>query len=204
MFIQLLLVSFIIKFFSKKIKIKSIIFVFSGLLLLFYLIHSLRESDFEIMSYFQAYFFSGIVAFDNVPITINWEGDNVFRFFYAIAHAINPNIPVSEPIFDYCVISNAGHMTNVYTGLYPFYSDFGYAGIGVFSVLWGSLAGYLYKKAFVSIPFLLLYSILIVYVSLMFFGDFLCANFSLSLQYILFILLLFIPYKFKLEKFSLL
>lgn len=85
-------------------------------------------------------------AFDTLtPMSSEHFGENVFRLVYAIGNHFGiistPPIEVLLPFIKKPI------ETNTYTTMYPFFKDFGYIGIAVFSSFLGFFYGMVFKKA---------------------------------------------------------
>lgn len=193
-FFTLFFSTFIILYYKGKIKIKTIaIFLFVFLLFSFFL-QNLRslEGDNKFIDFISAYTLSGMVAFDYyTPVHNNQFGANTFRLFYALASSLGFKVKVSDTILNYIYIPTP---TNVYTCLYPFYTDFSFAGIIIFASITGAFMGFLYKKSFTSKQYYcILYSIFSAFIVLQFIGEFLFTNLSTTIQYVFYTIL---PYIF--------
>ena len=197
MFAQLFFCTAIILAIQKRIKLKQMILPIAVLSFVMVIIQLLRtvpgSEDFSTAGFVDAYLFSGMIAFDHSNIHITGDGSHTFRLFYAIAHVFDDRISVVNPILEYATISNTGAITNVYTGLYPFYADYGMLGVFIFSIIYGSFAGFLYSHSRYSHPALILYSIFATFSLLLFFGDFFLTNLSLFLQYVFYSMILYSP-----------
>ena len=91
--------------------------------------------------------------------------------------------------------------TNTYTVLYPFYKDFGTSGVLFFSVIYGSVYGYLYKKTVTGNKFaLIVYAMLLNYIILQFIGDFIFTNLSMEIQHLIFAILPFLKFRYNGKK----
>lgn len=150
-FLRLFLMSISILYFTKRISLKQIVIGLVSVFFLFTILQSVRHSvdlssskakgDFIVL-----YMLSSMSAFDTlIPASAAHFGENVFRILYALPFklGISDIQPVSfilpwilEPI-----------ATNTYTGMYPFFIDFGYVGVFLFSIILGLVYGYAYKKA---------------------------------------------------------
>lgn len=197
LFMQIFITSMVLLLSSSRIKKKHILFSGAGLVVFFIVMTTFRMADqpdnFDMKLFFDSYLFSGMVALDHLNIVPTEDGRYVFRFFYAIAHAFNNSVPVTEPILDYVTISQTGSVTNVYTGLFPFYHDFGWVGLFLFSLLLGGLAGVIFSFACHFVPFMIIYANVAFFISMEFLGDFWLINFSTFLQYVIYTFLLFKP-----------
>lgn len=202
---QLLIVSFtsvLVLYRKNKIKMKQVLFAVLTCLALFVLIQFLRtqdSSDFSILRFFSIYILSGPVAFDHFNPASFSNGLNVFRFFVALTNRLGlTSVTANETILEYTIIGPDA-ITNVYTMLFPYYVDYGYIGIIIFSVINGALCGYFYKKSINSEPALIMYTILAYTIVFGFLGEILFANLSTFLQYTIYA---YIPYylRYKSEK----
>ena len=130
---------------------------------------------------FAIYLFAGMPAFDTLHLTHQeYVGENLFRFYYAVADSFGATYEVKNTVLDYV---NVPAPTNVYTILYPFYKDFGYWGIGIFGLLYGAMyntlhRGYIFRNGMC----IILYAIILPYLFSEFLGEFIFTNFSSHLQ----------------------
>ena len=198
-FVQIFIASFVVLSFKKKIRIKKLIIPTLLIFAFFVLLQNIRSdndiSDIgenSIKGFIDSYVFGGMVAFDHTTFNITWDGRNVFRLFYAIAHVFNKSVPVADIILDYSQIGPQNY-TNVYTGLQPFYQDYGMMGIAVFSIVYGALAGFLFAKAKTNSPALIVYSILASHTIMFFMGEYLSASLSLFIQYAFYSYIIYLP-----------
>ena len=194
---QLFLVVFssvVILYRKRMIRIRQLFIVAFVCLALFFLMQLLRmhdSNDFSMLNFLAIYILSGSVAFDEFnPAGFN-DGSNVFRFFIALTNRLGlSNITANETILEYTTIG-PDSITNVYTLLFPYFVDFGYIGIVIFSVINGALCGYFYKKSKNSEPALIMYAMLSYTIVFGFLGEILFANLSTFLQYAIYA---YIPY----------
>jgi oligosaccharide repeat unit polymerase len=92
------------------------------------------------------YLLGGVAAFDvwlDMPNRLEW-GLNALRTPLAVAQALGADVTVLPLVKEYVYIPLP---TNVYTALQPYYSDFAWPGLLVFFAMFGSLHGWLYKRA---------------------------------------------------------
>ena len=83
-------------------------------------------------------------------------------------------------------------VTNTYTGMYPFYVDFGLIGIILFALILGSIYGWTFKKAQNGSNFsILVYAVFIQIIFTQYVADMLFSN---TAFYIKLILLLLLPF----------
>lgn len=194
---QLFLVVFstvVILYRKKKIRMRQLCMVALVCLTLFSLMQLLRaqdSNDFSMLNFLSIYILSGSVAFDEFNPALFNSGSNTFRFFIALANRLGlSNVAANETILEYTTIG-PDSITNVYTLLFPYFVDFGYMGIVVFSIINGALCGYFYKKSQKSEPAQIMYAMLSYTIVFGFFGEILFANLSTFLQYSIFA---YIPY----------
>lgn len=149
-------------------------------------------SNFSVSDFLTMYLLSSCGAFDYnaVACSATHFGENTFRFLYAVSHAFGGKV---EPIQTILPFVGTPSYTNTYTCLYPFYTDFGQLGILIFSIVYGLIYGYLYKKSKSNGQVSkVLYTILLGNIILGFFAELIFTNFSLQLQYIFWTCLPFI------------
>lgn len=194
---QLFLVVFstvVILYRKKMIKIRQLVIVALvcfGVFTLMQLLRTQDSSDFTMLNFLAIYILSGSVAFDEFNPAVFNDGSNVFRFFVALINRLGlSNIAANETILEYTTIG-PDSITNVYTLLFPYFVDYGYIGVMVFSVVNGALCGYFYKKSKNSEPALIMYAMLSYTIVFGFLGEILFANLSTFLQYAIYA---YIPY----------
>lgn len=194
-FLTIIFSSLYICYAKKYVRMKHLLYGFVAFVALSFVMQSARAvgEDVEANSFLALYLSSSMVAFDyfaeacSTPV---WGG-NSLRIFYAIGHSLG--LTEREPLETILPFVNIPEITNTYTNLYPFYVDFGAAGVVIFSVLYGLLYGFLYKKSRTGGKMeLILYSISLTFVLLEFIGDFVFTNLSQYLQYIFFAALPFL------------
>lgn len=153
--------------------------------------HSMSMDKEEVENIFEQYILRGFCAFDTLlPCSSSHSGENVFRIFYAISYKLGwSSIEPIDPILPWVYEPVA---TNTYTVMYPFFLDFGYVGVGVFAVVLGAGAGWLYKKSEQGNSF---YTILYAYFCVMLVMQYVQDNFFTNLAGVIkFVLLLSLPY----------
>ena len=191
----IVLVSSIIVLKQKNIitnkQIGASLFVFSILSFLIQIARMGEGDDFSIGGFLSGYIISGSVAFDVFnPDEISQNGSNVFRFFEAILNRLGIIESSNETILSYTSIGRYA-ITNVYTILYPFYVDFGCAGVAIFGIIYGFLSGFLYKKSKYNDAALIMYALIASAIVFGFFGELLFTNLSTYIQYLLYVLMLY-------------
>lgn len=189
------LMTLYILFRKKFISTRVIVITGACLLVVMLVIHAIRQSqtmdEEQVVSIFEQYILRGFCAYDTLTprSSENW-GENVFRLYYAVSYKlglsniepINPLLPwVSKPA-----------PTNTYSTLYPFFKDFGYAGVGGFSVLLGLMLGVVYKKAQTDNSFfIILYAYVLIMVIMQYAAEYFFTNLA---GHIKFVAILAVPY----------
>lgn len=201
---NLFITSFSLLFFKKVISTKYVIYGLSALLLTLILFQSLRYSvkvdEDKANNMLLTYAVSSMSAYETVkPESSTIFGDNVFRLFYAIGYKthitsekpVDPLLPfVTKPIF-----------TNTYTGMYPFYKDFGYKGIIIFSIFLGLIYGYIFRKSQKNDPYYLILYAYFCYVILMqYVADIFFTNLAGIIKFMILLYLPFSADKYKILK----
>lgn len=160
-------------------------------MLIMVVLHFVRSDSFtleDLGQFFSMYTYSPIVALGYLdPSHSVVFGENTFRLYYAVAHALGATTPPAEVILSYVEIPN---LTNVYTGLFPYYQDFGLTGVFFAAIFWGFLFGSLYYlalKGFVLAIFV--YAVFLVVLIASFFHDLFFMGLSGHLQAVIAIIL---------------
>lgn len=152
-----------------------------------------QQETFSVGNMIALYTMSPCVAFDYYaePVSADHFGEHVFRFFYAVMHALGSDI---EPAQNIMTFVGVPELTNTYTVLFPFYTDFGLGGVLFFGMVYGTFFTFLYKRSQEGNNiYLVLYAYFLGNLVLQFVQENLFANFSLLLQSVFFI---FLPYLF--------
>jgi len=201
-FLSLFLSTVLILYFKNIFKIKHIFIFLIALFVFFQGFQSFRSQGKNIPNqttkFVTLYLLSSPVAFEKITdnSTQQW-GENTFRTFYAIKYKLGFSDikPVDQILpFIYIPIS-----TNTYTILYPFFIDFGIAGVIFFSIFFGLLLGFIFKKSQESsIIFIIIYSFILPQIVMQFAGEMIITNLSLNLKRILIVMLPFIITKYNL------
>lgn len=174
-----------------KIKVKSIAIAFL-LFLLFSIYFQYSRSTsmdedafFSVSDFISLYTLAPMVTFDYHvdPCSSTMFGENVFRFYYAVAHSLFGGPPPAENILPFVGIPE---WCNTYTILYPFYKDFGLPGVGIFGALYGIFFTFLYKRAAAGHHYYqVLYGCFVSYLVVQFIQENIFSNLSLNIQYVL-------------------
>lgn len=158
---------------------KHILIGLSILLVFFFGLQSVRQtvkfSDVH-EDFFVTYILSNMSAFDTLqPASAEHWGENTFRFIYAVAYKMGiSNIEPVETILKWIY---KPVLTNTYSGMYPFFVDFGYWGVLIFSLILGSLYGWAFRKAQMGNNFhILLYAIFLNVIFMQYAAELLFTN----------------------------
>lgn len=203
-FLYLFISTFIIFFFYRKIKMRTILISLGAVFLFFTYFQILRSREIELKDdntlnydFFTLYVLGGMPAFETVkPHSSAYAGENTFRFVNAVTYrtGISDNKP-PEAVLEFVNVAkkdNKKVFTNTYTTLYPFFKDFGFKGIWIFALLVGFFYGYIYKKALKKDnPKTITYSILVAALITQFMNEATFTTMSFLLQIII---LSHIPY----------
>ncbi|MDU1904880.1 MAG: O-antigen polymerase [Dysgonomonas sp.] len=185
-----------IKIFTLNISIKKLI-PFLGIIVLFMIFVQLmrtgEDSENVISTMFNVYIFGGIPALDQIVVadthTLNW-GEMTFRFFYTVKSVVLGG-GIEDGNYINNIFSNGQYVfvpypTNVFTVIFPFWMDFGFLGVLVGGLIFGILAGLIYKLAIRKRAWsIVFYSYLVAVLVLPFFGEYLVTNLSYTIQLIL-------------------
>lgn len=178
-FMNFFLFSCCVLYFKKVIKMKHILIGLSILLVFFFGLQSVRQavkfSDVH-EDFFVTYILSNMSAFDTLqPASAEHWGENTFRFIYAVAYKMGiSNIEPVETILKWIY---KPVLTNTYSGMYPFFVDFGYWGVLIFSLILGSLYGWAFRKAQMGNNFhILLYAIFLNVIFMQYAAELLFTN----------------------------
>lgn len=193
-FLCVLFASLYLGYIRKIISKKQLLYGFLVFIIICFAVQIARlGDDFSMLEFLSTYLSSSMVAFDYFaePSSSIHFGENTFRLFYAIAYALGSGIQPVQTILEFVSVPIS---TNTYTCLYPFYTDFGFVGLFVFSAIYGIFFGFLYKKNKSNSNFAqILYAIFLTFLLLEFIGEFIFTNLSLNIQYVV---LTFLPFMF--------
>ena len=148
-FLNFFLFSCTILYFKNKISFKTMVTGVGVLLVLFFTLQSVRMavkfSDAN-DDFFITYVVCNLVSFDTLePCSALHFGENTFRTFYALFYDLGWSSV--EPVDILLKWIEKPIKTNTYSALYPYYVDFGIAGVVLFSVVTGFVYGWLFKKS---------------------------------------------------------
>lgn len=200
-FLELFFKTAVILFFKNKVKIKYFFMGLITLIVVFIGMQSIRHAtDVDAVDkndFFVLYLLSSTSAFDTLqPESGAVWGENVFRFFYAVANKIG--ISETEPIETILPFVHKPIYTNTYTIMYPFFVDFGSVGILVAAILYGFLFGWVFKKAQLGSEFfMLLFATLAITIALQYVAEVFITNFAGFIKQIILLSLPFLATKYK-------
>lgn len=173
--------------------ILSCFLILIAIFISFHFIQQARSSSNKITETLVLYALSSISAFDTlIGHSAAHFAENTCVFLYSIAYKlhlssiepINPLLPwISKPI-----------VTNTYTTMYPFFVDFGYTGIIIFSCIIGLFTNFLFRKALNGSAFwIILFSYFTTMIVMQYVAEMFFTNMS---SHIRFVLLLALPFIF--------
>ena len=150
-FFMLFIYSAFILYERKLVKIRTMAIASCILLVFFYFFNLMRATEGSsyqenetLLDFISTYILSGPAAFGHVMENISERfGENVF---WAVDYYIGRFITGEQVIhsmhkeFVYVPV-----LTNTYTILRPYYIDFGYLGVGIFALVYGTISGYIYR-----------------------------------------------------------
>lgn len=191
--------------FKRKIPKRTLIIGFSILIVIMSFIQLVRagNEDNVISNMFYSYILGGVPALDkivNSQMHSSEFGQMTLRFFNTISNALIGGKSLSKDVRYNYDITQEGYiympmLTNVYTVIGPFWLDFGYKGVVIFSFIIGSISGYSYRLAVKNELWAVIsYSFLACTLVLQFFGEYLFTNLSYTIQIFL---LTYFAFKFK-------
>jgi len=150
-FLMLFINTLSILSFRLNIKLKHIIIGSITIFLFIIIMQILREnasmsSNSQLNNFLVLYAIGHISAFDTLePMSAVHFGENTFRSIYAILNSIG--VSDIEPTNIVLPWIKRPILTNTYTGMYPYFVDFGYLGVFIFSLIIGSFMGFLFGRA---------------------------------------------------------
>lgn len=176
---------------SNRLKTKIIVFTLLTSLLIVTSMHFLRAGDDHISTFsefFGLYIYSPLVAFGYADIPNSQFGGNTFRFIYAVGSQFGLSTKPIDLILPYTATPI---LTNVYTAMFPFYTDFKFIGVAAGSMAYGILYGTLFNLTKLKTTFFLsVYAALSMALVGQFFGELLFSTLSMHIQTILFLVLI--------------
>ncbi|MBR4714499.1 MAG: oligosaccharide repeat unit polymerase [Paludibacteraceae bacterium] len=193
-FLSIFLYTGSILFFKRVIKLKHFVMAFVPLITVFIVLQMVRHSSqFSSVTadFVRTYIVGNMSAFDTLrPCSAEHFGENTFRLFYAVLY--KTGLSSTEPVEVILPWIEKPLVTNTYTGMYPFYVDFGVAGVIIFAIILGSIYGWTFKKAQCGSNFnILVYAVFSQIVFTQYVADMLFSNTAI---YVKMILLLLIPF----------
>lgn len=194
----------IILSYKKIIRLHHLFILFGVLLVLFVGIQKIRGSYTNPRHFAGLYLTTNLANLDQnvAPNSSEISGENTFRLYYAIRSSLDGGkSKVINPIlkFQKVEVGNQVYFSNTYTGIYPFYKDFGLIGVACFAIILGLLFGYLFKSAEDGSEFaFVVYAIFSGILIMSFIGDTFFTVLSQNIQYLIAALLPYIISKYNL------
>lgn len=193
-FLSIFLYTGSILLFKRVIRLKHFVMAIVPLFIVFTLLQTTRHaSQFSavISDFVRTYIVGNMSAFETLtPGCSEHFGENTFRLFYAVLY--KTGLSSTEPIEVILPWIEKPLVTNTYTGMYPFYVDFGLIGIILFALILGSIYGWTFKKAQNGSNFsILVYAVFTQIIFTQYVADMLFSN---TAFYIKLILLLLLPF----------
>jgi oligosaccharide repeat unit polymerase len=195
--LNLFMITIIILYVKKIVRLKHLLIGLCVLFFVFFSLQTIRHGNNASTnskdSFMVLYLLSSMSAFDTVePMSSTHFGENVFRLFYAAFHSFGlTSIEPINPILDFI---KKPIETNTYTGMYPFFKDFGYWGVGVFALLYGLFYGWLFKKLqYGSSFYIILFSYFSALLVMQYVAEMIFTNLA---GHIKFFIILYIPFLF--------
>lgn len=196
-FFIMVIVVLYVQYRRKKVKLRTL-----GLVTLAFLAFSVwfqfmrsmedQQDNFSVLDMLETYTMSPCVAFDYYAeaFSASHVGEHVFRFYYAVAHALGSDIAPADNILKFVGVPE---LTNTYTILYPFYTDFGLPGVFVFAVIYGLVFGFIYRRGERRDNYyFVLYACFVCNLILQFVQENIFSNLSLTIQYCVLLLIPFL------------
>ena len=193
-FLSIFLYTGSILLFKRVIKLKHFAMAIVPLFIVFILLQTTRHaSQFSavISDFVRTYIVGNMSAFETLtPGSSEHFGENTFRLFYAVLY--KTGLSSTEPIDVILPWIEKPLVTNTYTGMYPFYVDFGLIGVILFALILGGIYGWTFKKAQNGSNFsILVYAVFTQIIFTQYVADMLFSN---TAFYIKLILLLLLPF----------
>lgn len=202
-FFWLFVLTLCVLYFKHYVRLKHMVIGVITLFVVFFALQSIRnkttfegredKNDFIVL-----YSLSSMSAFDVItPESCKHKGENTFRFIYAISYKLGiSSIPPIDPLLPFITKPIT---TNTYTGMYPYYKDFGIIGIIVAALVSGLLYGFVFKGAQMGSPFfVILYAYVAIIIVQQYVSDSLMTNIVGHIKFCLVLFLPFLVSKYKL------
>lgn len=194
-------------YYYRQMNLKKVIGFILVLVCLMVVITLFRQGDnsdnsFTILDFILIYLLSPLPAFDmilnsQIHIVYGTPGSATFEAITKLSTTLGVNLGVTPHYADSWWVG-VPVATNVFTHMANFYLDFGYWGIFIFALFFGSSWGILYNLMKRRIQlFAIIYAIFFYTLFLTFFADYVFTFLSLSIQYIVISYLLFVKFKIR-------
>lgn len=170
------------------ITLKTIVISMGLFLVMSFAFNLLRHNDTNasFADFFAVYIISPCAAFETItPESSDYWGAATFPFFYNLSNIFfDSDFNIVSKVKEFVFVPIP---TNVYTIMQPFYEDFGYLGIGIFGIITGVLAGFIYKRSNLESPIMIGAYIYILYsFILQFFQENIFVSLSVVIQFYFF------------------
>ena len=133
------------------IKIRTIVFSFLAIIVIFFFINGYRGSGdvndiaevSQFLDFFAIYILSPPVAFGKVTEDISTQfGAHTFEVIYLFLQRFGYDVEVHQKTQEFVFVPLP---TNVYTIMQPFFQDWGYKGVAFFAFVYGVFTGWIYR-----------------------------------------------------------
>ncbi|MDR1543479.1 MAG: oligosaccharide repeat unit polymerase [Prevotellaceae bacterium] len=199
MILNVIITTLCVLFFKKIVKVSHVATSLIVLFVFFLGFQTLRQNqEIKANSFTTIYMLSSMTAFDMIkPKSAEHFGENTFRIYYAITYKLG--LSDTKPVEIILKFIKKPIHTNIYTGMYPFFKDFGLFGVIIFAILYGLLYGYLFARAKCGNMFCIgLYSYLAYAIAIQFTVDLPMTNIAGYLKFTIFLAIPFLAEKYKL------
>lgn len=178
----------------QKMKIRSILITFAGIIVLFFFFNLAKEdveseAESTFLDFFGMYVTSPMVAFEHLYPDLSGNfGENTFCIIYPYLNMLGMNLEYMDRLQEFVWVPIP---TNVYTIMQPFYNDFGILGIGFFGIIYGVIFGVAYRRFRAGDPvYICIYTYLVEVIIIQFYNDNLLQNIVLFLEFCFFVYIL--------------
>ena len=178
----------------QKMKIRSILITFAGIIVLFFFFNLAKEdveseAESTFLDFFGMYVTSPMVAFEHLYPDLSGNfGENTFCIIYPYLNMLGMNLEYMDRLQEFVWVPIP---TNVYTIMQPFYNDFGILGIGFFGIIYGVIFGVAYRRFRTGDPvYICIYTYLVEVIIIQFYNDNLLQNIVLFLEFCFFVYIL--------------
>lgn len=151
MLFYIIIVTLFVSYEKRVLRMRSVVMALCAIVILFFVINITRateESEYAkettLLDFFVMYVLSPPVAFGTLSPDISLQpGSHTFQAIYKLLNNWGVGVfVVNEKTQDFVLVPIS---TNVYTIFQPFFEDFKYQGIAFFSLIYGTLSGWMYR-----------------------------------------------------------